>query len=227
MVPTNKEANRINLEKLIKLRNPIVRIEAKHVGKGAKNASPNKAMCLQRFLFLAKGARIMLRHNLWTEAGLVNGAMGTVHDIVYKPSSEPGSLPAVVLVKFDAYTGPSCLDGEERIVPICPRTSEWFERGLKKSRTQLPINLSWSVTIHKAQGATLDKAVIDVGSAEKCSGLAYVALSRVKTCAGVALMDRPEARYKKEIRKTSMFGCRLNEEKRMNINFHRRFQHLL
>ena len=118
----------------------------------------------------------MLRHNLWTEAGLVNGAMGTVHDIIYKPGSKPGSLPAVVLVKFDEYTGPTCLEGEVRIVPICPRTSEWFERGLKKSRTQLPICLTWAIPIHKSQGATLEMAVVDVGRTEKCAGLANVAL---------------------------------------------------
>ena len=156
----------------------------------------------------------MLRHNLLTEAGLVNGAMGTVHDIIYKPNTRPGTLPAVVLVKFDHYTGPSCLDSEQRIVPICPRKAEWFARGMEKSRTQLPLNLAWAMTIHKSQGSTLTKAVIDVGKSEKCSGIAYVALSRVKTSKGVALVSYALDRFTKKI-KTSLMGLRIKEEARM------------
>ena len=131
-----------------------------------------------------------------------------------------------MLVKFDEYTGPTCLEGEVRIVPICPRTSEWFERGLKKSRTQLPICLTWAIPIHKSQGATLEMAVVDVGRTEKCAGLANVALSRVKTCKGTALVARPFERYTKNI-KTGLFGLRLAEEKRMRIIFKAKYDHLL
>ena len=41
--------------------------------------------------------------------------------------------------------------------------------------------LAWAVTIHKAQGLTLSKAVIDVGSKEFCTGLTFVACSRVRS----------------------------------------------
>ena len=214
LFPTNKAVNMANLQELVSLGEPIVRIEATYVGRGVKKATANKAMCLPRFLFLSRGARVMLRHNLWTEAGLVNGAMGTVHDIIYKPDTRPGTLPAVVLVKFDNYTGPSCLESEERVVPICSRKSEWFVRGMQKSRTQLPLNLAWAMTIHKSQGSTLDKAVIDVGKSEKCSGLAYVALSRVKTSKGIALVSYPMDRFTTKIR-TSLMGLRIKEEARM------------
>ena len=222
LFPTNKEVNKTNLQELIKLGEPIVRIEATHVGRGAKNATANKAMCLPRFLFLAKGARVMLRHNLWTEAGLVNGAMGTVHDIVYKPNTRPGTLPAVVLVKFDQYTGPSCLETEERVVPICPRKAEWFTKGVQKSRTQLPLNLAWAMTIHKSQGSTLEKAVIDVGKQEKCAGIAYVALSRVKSSKGLALKTYSMERFTTKI-KTALMGLRIKEEARMAGIFFKRY----
>ena len=211
-----------NLKQLVELNQPIVRIEAKHSGRGAKKATSNQAMCLSHFLFLAKGSRVMLRHNLWTEAGLVNGALGTVHDIIYKPGTRVGTLPAVVLVKFDEYTGPSCLNGIENVVPICPRKAEWFIKGMARSRTQLPFNLAWNMTIHKAQGSTLKKAVMDVGKSEKSAGQAYVALSRVKTLKGLALETRPMDRYTTKI-KTALMGLRIKEESRMTKKFHLRF----
>ena len=46
LYPTNRAVNMENLKKLSKLGEPIVRIEATHVGRGAKNATSNKAMCL-------------------------------------------------------------------------------------------------------------------------------------------------------------------------------------
>ena len=47
-----------------------------------------------------KGARVMLTANIWTEAGLVNGSMGTIQDIIFEGQGPP-SLPAAVLIKFD------------------------------------------------------------------------------------------------------------------------------
>ena len=58
----------------------------------------------------------MLTSNLWTDAGLVNGAMGTVQAICYR-SGGPPSLPVAVMVKFDKYRGPTLHDGSVPIVP--------------------------------------------------------------------------------------------------------------
>ena len=51
---------------------------------------------------------------------------------------------------------------------------------------QFPLRLCWSVTCHKAQGLTLDSALIDVRAARE-PGQAYVALSRVRTLSGLHL----------------------------------------
>ena len=48
------------------------------------------------------------------------------------------------------------------------------------THTQFPLNLSWEFTIHKIQGKTLERLVIDVGAGEKCSALTLVELLRVK-----------------------------------------------
>lgn len=54
---------------------------------------------------------------------------------------------------------------------------------------QIPLILAWSITIHKAQGVTLDEAIIDAGQNNFEYGQVYVALSRVKRLEGLYLKD--------------------------------------
>jgi ATP-dependent exoDNAse (exonuclease V) alpha subunit len=53
--------------------------------------------------------------------------------------------------------------------------------------TQFPLRLAWAVTIHKAQGKTLDAAVIDLGSRAFAPGQSYVAFSRLTSLDGLYL----------------------------------------
>ncbi|KAJ7781326.1 hypothetical protein B0H16DRAFT_1222549, partial [Mycena metata] len=66
-------------------------------------------------------------------------------------------------------------------VPIVPVTSRWDDKtGKSLTRTQLPLTPAWAITIHKSQGLTLNRAVIDLGQRDFSSGLSFVAISRVK-----------------------------------------------
>ena len=55
-------------------------------------------------LLLSKDSRVMLTSNLWIEAGLVNGALGYVRSIVYRPRSAPPLPPSYVLMDFGSYS---------------------------------------------------------------------------------------------------------------------------
>jgi ATP-dependent DNA helicase PIF1 len=185
LFPTNDLTHAYNLKKLIELNTPVARIIGKHNCPEAGKGSSDAAQGLSKELFVSIGSRLMLRSNLWTERGLVNGSVGTVQDIVMRPGdSITNSLPAALIIKWDKYAGPT-LDGE--VFPLTPVTRFWNDKGKSCSRTQFPITLAWAITIHKSQGMTLDKAVADIGEKEFSAGLTYVALSRMKNLAGLAI----------------------------------------
>ena len=76
---------------------------------------------------------------------------------------------------------PAFLEDYPGSVAITTLTAEWTKtsgKGLFTS-TQSPLGLSWAFSIHKSQGKTLKRLVINLGAGEKCSGLTLVALSRV------------------------------------------------
>lgn len=88
-----------------------------HTGHNASKASSEGAGGLDPIIHLAHTARVMLIANLWVEAGLVNGAVGTVISICYENAGPP-NLPLAVMVKFDNYTGPTLPDQTVLITPI-------------------------------------------------------------------------------------------------------------
>ncbi len=158
---------------------PIATVKAVHTGPNASKASPDDAASLEPVICIAHGARVMLTANLWVDVGLVNGAMGTVVAICYKSGQYLPHLPVAVMVLF---TGPTLPEGTDPITPIrCTKSA----LGGHCSRLQLPLKLAWAVTIHKAQGMTLDKVVIDVGNKEFSCGLTFMACSHVHQLPGL------------------------------------------
>ena len=170
-----------NLEKLQSLGTPIATIKAIHSSPAAASAKPDDAGGLYPTIHLAKGARVMLTTNLWQQVGLCNGAAGTVHEFIYVEGQSPPNLPIAVLVNFDDYIGPIFLQHQPKCIPIPPITSEWQSTKGHHSRQQIPLLPRHAITIHKSQGQTLQKAVIDIGKAELSAGCTFVALSRVKS----------------------------------------------
>jgi ATP-dependent DNA helicase PIF1 len=119
-------------------------------------------------LELRTGAQVMLLVNLDQEAGLVNGSRGVVTGFT------PGGLP---MVRFLARAGSAAM--------IIDRQHWWLSEHEGIGRSQIPLRVAYAITIHKSQGATLDSALVDIGSSTFEFGQAYVALSRVQTLSGL------------------------------------------
>ena len=177
LIPTIEAVVEHNVAKIKASGHPVATIKAIHSRLNASKASSEDAGGLESIICLASEARVMLTANLWVEMGLVNGAMGTVMAICYRNGESPPALPIAVTVRFDSYRGPTLPDGT---VPITPLRRTWSASGGSCSRLQLPLKLAWAITIHKAQGLTLDKVVIDIGKKEFSAGLTFVACSRVR-----------------------------------------------
>lgn len=201
----------LNMSKLKCLNEPIAIIKARH-SIGAQTLSSDDMGGLEPVIYLAKGAKVMLTMNLWTDVGLCNGALGTVLDFVYAEGQQPPCLPICVLVQFDdEYNGPSVSSVFPRCVPICPITQVSASLGQRYERQQLPLRLAWAMTIHKCQGLTLNKAWINLGSSERTAGITYVALSRVKKIKDLIIepvtLERLQA-----VKKLTNFKFRLEEK---------------
>ena len=176
LIPTVEAVVEYNVAQLQASGQPIATIKAVHTGPNAAKAPADDAGGLEAVICLAMSARVMLTSNLWVDVGLVNGAMGAVQAICYRTGGPP-DLPIAVMVRFDSYSGPTFSDGTVPITPLCRC---WSSSGGQCSRLQLPLKLAWAVTIHKSQGLTLEKVVIDVGKREFSTGLTFVACSRVR-----------------------------------------------
>ena len=128
-------------------------------------------------LQLCIGAQVMLLINLDFENELVNGSRGVVVDF-------KDDIP---VVKF--------LNGVISIIDYKVQTIEECGQPIAAIK-QIPLRVSFAITIHKSQGVTLDYAEIDLGEVFE-AGQAYVALSRIKKLEGLTI---------KNLNKTSIFA---------------------
>ncbi|KAK3917402.1 ATP-dependent DNA helicase [Frankliniella fusca] len=194
---------------------PIARIKGRHNCSSAAVAPAKDADGLEPELYLAKGAKVMMKKNLWTDMGLVNGAIGEVVDIVFEDGKfYPNDSPSVILCKFPQYKGPTLtINGVCGLIPISPSSKMWSSKnGKSLSRVQFPLTLAYACSIHKSQGLTLQQAVVDIGSMrEMFVGLSYVALSRCTTLEGILLVPFSFNRFQK-INKSSALQARLLAE---------------
>ena len=183
-----------NINKLHDTGKPVAMIKAIHTGGNCATKAPaDEAGGLEAVTCISESARVMLTSNLWIECGLVNGAIGTIEAICYKTGGLP-DLPTAVMVRFDKYSGPTLPNG---VAPFTPLRRCWSKSGIQCSRLQLPLKLAWAVTIHKSQGLTLDKAVVDIGTREFAPGLTFVACSRVRQLED--LLFSPPFAYRRKI----------------------------
>ena len=108
----------------------------------------------------------------------MNEVLGYIANVIFTDCNR--MLLNYLLIKFDGYLGPLFLPEHPKIILI-PIFKRDFEHELKNcTHIQFSIVLAWAITIHKCQGMTLDKVVIDIGKKEMAAGLTFVAISRVR-----------------------------------------------
>ena len=173
LTATNAVAEKYNRKGLESLGN--IETEYDCVTKGKFNASRAPA---PPKLKLKKGARVMAVKND-PQKRWVNGSLGTItdltHDEVYVKFDSGGAVRKIEPAKWEAISY-KWSDIHQKMEEATTATFE-----------QIPLILAWAVTIHKAQGLTLDDVRIDLGSGAFASGQTYVALSRARTLAGLSL----------------------------------------
>ncbi len=125
-------------------------------------------------IILKIGAQVMLTKNLDLEEGLVNGAVGTIVKFTTLPNLD---ISVSVLFK----------KGKVEEIVMIGHQIEYTEDKVF-IRWQIPLILSWAVTVHKIQGATIKNAII-LSLRECPEALAYVALSRPESIDQLYLSD--------------------------------------
>lgn len=165
----NADVNTINDAQLGKI-NETPRVFAMTSRGGEKLVEALKRGCLSpESLVLKVGARVMFTKNDIAGRAYVNGTLGTVEGFA----------------KETGYPVVKTRGGRTLVV----EPAEWrIDEGGKTlaSITQLPLRLAWAMTVHKSQGMSLDAAHMDLSGAFEY-GQGYVALSRVRTLAGLSL----------------------------------------
>lgn len=174
VVPTrlythNADVDAVNLEQLRAL--PGYGRTFSMVGKGSKPLVESLMRnCLSpEALVLKEDAMVMCTKNNF-EAGYVNGTLGRV-------------------TGFDADDGfPVIETADGRQVTVRPTSWEVLDEGrVLAAISQVPLRLAWAITVHKSQGMSLDAMEVDLTRAF-VYGQGYVALSRVRTLAGLKVL---------------------------------------
>ena len=152
---------------------------------------------------LAVGAQVMLITNLDQPNGLVNGSRGVIKGFTDSITNGEDKISKIIAKSvleggINKFPIVEFTTGESRIIG----PASWGIDGQGPGgtdfiyRIQIPLRLAWATTIHKAQGASLDCALVDVGRKTFEYGQAYVALSRVRSLDALYIWDLEPAAFK-------------------------------
>ncbi|TDZ71815.1 ATP-dependent DNA helicase PIF1 [Colletotrichum trifolii] len=207
LFPTRMEVDRANVGRLRSLQGQTKKFEAMDTGDPAIRDKLLQNMMAPKSIELKVGAQVMLIKNM--DETLVNGSLGKVVKFMSEGSFDAWSttdygsdmdedpeararrkIKAFSREVEDATKGNhefpvvefSAVDGTSRTILCVPE--DWKVETptgeVQASRSQLPLILAWALSIHKAQGQTLERVKVDLGKVFE-KGQAYVALSRA-TC---------------------------------------------
>lgn len=173
----NEQAKNTNLQALQRLTTPAFKYQAKITDDFPENAYP-----ADEVLVLKEGAQVMFIRNDTGERGrrYFNGKIGVVSRLEQDR----------VFVKCEDEPEMEVIREEwENIRYSLDKTSQQLKENVLGTFSQFPLRLAWAITIHKSQGLTFDKLIIDAGEAF-APGQVYVALSRCTSLDGLILKSK-------------------------------------
>jgi len=190
LTPTNQAAIDMNREALGRLKGSVTPFEATISGQFDEGAYPT-----EKVLHLKTGAKVVMLRNdpkgRWVNGTLAEVALVKGREVHIAVNDEVHELEPVTW--------------ENTRYALNDATQEITSDSVGKFR-QLPVRLAWAMTIHKAQGLTLESVYLDMGRGGFAHGQTYVALSRCKTLEGLGLarpirrsdviFDRAALRYR-------------------------------
>lgn len=170
----NLQADRINDRELEQINAPLFTYKAAVTGDFPESSYPADAN-----LRLRVGAQVMFLKNDAVEKKYFNGKIGIVTEL---------SDTAIVVECEDGRVNVK-KENWSNIRYTLNRQTEQLEEEVLGNFEQYPLRLAWAVTIHKSQGLTFDRVMIDAAAAFS-SGQVYVALSRCTRLEGLVLLSR-------------------------------------
>jgi hypothetical protein len=179
LTATNAAANEINQQNLERLPGERQRFKAVIVGDFPAGGYPTEEV-----LEFKVGAQVMfIRNDTSPAKRFFNGRLGRITDIVEDGIVVqcPDDLQSIFVQPAEWQNVKYSLNEQTKQI----------EEQIQGTFTQYPLRLAWAITIHKSQGLTFDRCIIDAQAAF-ATGQVYVALSRCKTFEGIVLRSRIE-----------------------------------
>ncbi|MCC2600075.1 helix-turn-helix domain-containing protein [Sphingobacterium sp. FBM7-1] len=175
----NKLADAINQEQLAQLKGTMHNVRAVVKDEFQQGSFPADEM-----LPLKIGAQVMfIKNDTGEDRKFYNGKIGTVKELNLERHQ--------VVVGFNDGSDDVVVRREtwENIRYKYNKGEDKIEEEVMGTFSQFPLRLAWAITIHKSQGLTFDKAVIDAGTSF-AAGQVYVALSRLTGLEGLVLKSK-------------------------------------
>ena len=176
--PRNATVDAINNRELKKLDTEERSYMAKVYGMFDQRRFPTEPL-----LKLKIGAQVMFVKND-PERKFVNGTIGIVTKL------EPHHIEVIIENEMGIQKTIEVEQLDWEILKYKVNEKNEIETDVVGSFSQYPLRLAWAVTIHKSQGKTFDKVIIDMGKGAFESGQTYVALSRCRTLNGIVLKKK-------------------------------------